>query len=50
MYLKSVWTFFFVVPQRSTKPDSDSGAVAGGVVAVLIVLVAVGVACVLYIR
>lgn len=51
VYMKSACRFFFVqVPQRSTKPKSDSGAVIGGVVAVLIALVVVGVLGVLYIR
>lgn len=51
VYMKSACQFFFVqVPQRSTKPESDSGAVSGGVVAVLIALVVVGVLCVLYLR
>lgn len=43
---------FFIVQAslRSTKPESNAGAVAGGVVAVLIVLVVVGVLSVFYIR
>ncbi|XP_065941646.1 receptor-type tyrosine-protein phosphatase epsilon [Magallana gigas] len=43
-------TGYLQVPLRSTKPDSNAGAVAGGVVAVTIVLVAVGVLGVFYIR
>lgn len=43
--------FFIVqVSLRSTKPESNAGAVAGGIVAVLIVLVVVGVLSVFYIR
>lgn len=50
--LKSDWRVFFIVQVslRSTEPESNAGAVAGGVVAVLIVLVVVGVLSVFYIR
>lgn len=49
--MKSAWRFFLVqVPLSTTKPESDSGAVAGGVVAVIIVLVAVSVLGVIYTR
>lgn len=42
--------FLLQVPLGSIKPESNSGAVAGGVVAVIIVLVAVGVLGVIYTR
>lgn len=49
MYLMSALRLFSV-PLESSQSESDAGAIAGGVAAVLVVLVAIGAVGVMYTR